>query len=117
VTKRPISFSGVIRKRLPAIEAQMFEGVRQAVIVEGLAAEGYAMSVKDFRQLLYRARKAQAATKSKVKKTTDSGVKKGQEKPVEPEKNVVQKTTEPSKKMSQDDLQKMLSSDIDLDAL
>ena len=67
-TVRKITLSGVIRKRLTEIEAQMFEGVSQSAIVENLRLEGFEISIEGFRQLLYRARKSKkiAGTKSNI---------------------------------------------------
>ena len=111
-TPRPISLSGAIRKRLPDIEQKMFEGVRQSVIVEELAAEGFAMSLADFRQLLYRARNAKkpaekmaaraaALGSSKAKKTKSQLPQDGP-----PENKVETSTNKP--KIDKEELRKLL---------
>ncbi len=119
--QRPVTLSGVIRSRLAIIESRMFEGVRQKVIVEELTKEGFEVSEKDFRQLLYRARKKRKSAAIPVV----YGVTEAQEKPdieaeTKPEKqqqNEPVQAKEISKKMSQQDIHKMLKNDIDLDSL
>lgn len=109
--KRVVTLSGVIRKRLPLIEAQMFEGIRQIKIVEELVSEGYEVSLKDFRQLLYRARKAQKKLPEPLidtsKKENDDAIKTTQN---EAKKDDVK----PKKKLSLQELNNLFQTNIDL---
>ena len=109
--QRPITLSGVIRKRLPIIETRMYEGVRQAVIVDELNAEGFNVSIKDFRQLLYRARKSQKPQSYESKTITEIAIE-----PKPSEEKASEKTNTSVKKMSQKDIHEMLKNDIDLDS-
>ena len=116
--QRPITLSGVIRKRLPQIEARMYEGVKQRVIVDELAAEGFTVTIRDFRVLLHRARKAKKPTSQIDNSVVNTELKKEPEK--QPEKQIEKTSEKPkqvSKVMSKQELQDMLNSDIDLDAL
>ena len=62
------SLSGFIREHLVLLEAQLFAGIRQEVIIEELEAKGFATSLACFRTLLYRAR-LDAAARSVVEPT------------------------------------------------
>jgi hypothetical protein len=124
------TISGAIRKRLPEIEQRMYEGERQIDIVTRLNNDGIKVSLKDFRQLLLRARKAQKkqqkhqmpessiiAPKSQLENTARVNA---------PTQTVVSKLAEdqkkpvdqkPSGKMSLSDLEDLIKNPIDLDKM
>jgi len=53
---RPRTLQGVLRERLPQIEATLKAGYRMRTIVEQLAQEGFHTTIGAFRDGLYRAR-------------------------------------------------------------
>lgn len=55
--KQHQSLSGYIREHLASIESRLSVGVRQEVIVQELASQGYQTTPAGFRNLLCRARK------------------------------------------------------------
>ena len=55
------SLSGFIREHLISLEAQLYAGIRQEVIVEELEAKGFPTTLASFRTLLFRARFRAAA--------------------------------------------------------
>lgn len=125
---RTITISGAIRKRLPEIEQRMYEGERQSNIVDQLNTEGIKVSLKDFRQLLYRAKKARKRleethkTNTAVEENPDikpapipkqvSRSKQNQE-PVL--KEAPKMEPKPAGKMSPSDIDNMLKNPLDLD--
>lgn len=124
------TISGAIRKRLPEIEQRMYEGERQIDIVTQLNKDGIKVSLKDFRQLLSRARKARK--KQQEQQTPESSIIANKSKPQNtigldsPRPAVVsylaetqQKPTErkQSEKMSVSDLEDLLKNPIDLDKM
>lgn len=113
VTKPKATLSGTIRKRLPDIEAKMYEGIRQATIVEELVEEGFTVSLKDFRQLLYRARKRKLNTpNTKIK----YGEKEALHNDVKiADKKIKEKKVSSDKKASMKYIKDMLNSDFSID--
>lgn len=106
----------------------MYEGERQSVIVDQLNSEGIKVSLKDFRQLLYRAKKARKRLEDQQKNNPNPEVKTDsvretksvpipkqkdkQEPVVNPPPKVEQK---PAGKMSIADIENMLKNSLDLD--
>jgi hypothetical protein len=124
------TISGAIRKRLTEIEQRMYEGERQIDIVTQLNKDGVKVSLKDFRQLLSRARKARK--KQQEQQTPESSIIADKSKPQNtvgldsPRPAVVshlaetqQKPSErkQSEKMSISDLEDLLKNPIDLDKM
>ncbi len=127
-TPPQVTISGQIRKRLAEIEKRMYEGERQSVIVEQLNSEGIKVSLKDFRQLLYRAKKARKRLEDQQKNSVKTEVKtdsKPEPKTVpvskqkdkqEPVVNSPPKVEpKPAGKMSLADIDNMLKNPLDLD--
>jgi nucleoid DNA-binding protein len=124
------TISGAIRKRLPEIEQRMYEGERQIDIVTQLNKDGIKVSLKDFRQLLSRARKARK--KQQEQQTPESSIIADKSKPQNivgldsPKPAVVSQLAETqrkpaerkqSEKMSISDLEDLLKNPIDLDKM
>jgi hypothetical protein len=124
------TISGAIRKRLPEIEQRMYEGERQIDIVTQLNKDGINVSLKDFRQLLSRARKARK--KQQEQQTPESSIIADKSKPQNtvdldsPRPAVVSHLAESqqiptgrkqSEKMSISDLEDLLKNPIDLDKM
>lgn len=124
------TISGAIRKRLPEIEQRMYEGERQIDIVTRLNKDGIKVSLKDFRQLLLRARKAQKkqqkqetpessiiAHKSQLESTArvDAPTQTAVSKLAENQKKPIDQKL--SGKMSLSDLEDLIKNPIDLDKM
>jgi hypothetical protein len=127
------TISGAIRKRLSEIDQRMYEGERQVDIVAQLNRDGIKVSLKDFRQLLYRARKAKQKLEEKHKDSSPTAnlfskeFKQDQEQiskktrktqpPVNQKNLVEQKPVEEKKagKMSVQDIDDLLKNPLDLD--
>jgi len=130
IPEQETTISGAIRKRLPEIEQRMYEGERQIDIVTRLNNDGIKVSLKDFRQLLLRARKAQKkqqkqempessiiAPKSQLENTArvDASTQTVVSKLAEHQKKPVDQ--KPSGKMSLSDLEDLIKNPIDLDKM
>ncbi|MDQ1817799.1 hypothetical protein RBA41_31310 [Massilia sp. CCM 9210] len=122
---RSVTVSGIIRKRLSEFEQRMYEGESQTSIVSDLnEKDGITISLKNFRQLLSRARKA-----AQKKLTLAEPVQQPVTTALPPEIAKVEKETkanpekerpplnEKSKrsKMSLNDMNKLLNESLDLD--
>lgn len=122
------TISGAIRKRLTEIDQRMYEGQRQVDIVAQLNRDGIKVSLKDFRQLLYRARKARdkldakqrdssSAQKLEIKEILQQpeqvSKKPSKSEPTETKKDIIER--KPSGKMSVADLDNLLKNPLDLD--
>jgi hypothetical protein len=122
------TISGAIRKRLTEIDQRMYEGQRQVDIVAQLNRDGIKVSLKDFRQLLYRARKARDKLDAKQRDSSSAQkieIKEIQHQPeqvskkpskserTETKKDIIER--KPSGKMSVADLDNLLKNPLDLD--
>ena len=122
------TISGAIRKRLTEIDQRMYEGQRQVDIVAQLNRDGIKVSLKDFRQLLYRARKARDKLDAKQRDSSSAQkleIKEVQQQPeqvskkpskserTETKKDIIER--KPWGKMSVADLDNLLKNPLDLD--
>jgi hypothetical protein len=97
----------------------MYEGVKQRVIVDELAVEGFEVSLRDFRVLLSRARKVPKPSIQIEANVIKNELKIESDKPVEKitKKQQDQPKLNSSKKMSQQEITDMLNKPLDLDSL
>lgn len=117
-TKKParqVTHSGEIRRRLQEIEQRMHDGTRQSVLVDELRAAGFDMSLAMFRTLLKRARQRRLSAGSSEPKNLQippAPTPVLQARPAPPPLPAT-----PPKLGTPQDIERMLSQDIDLDKI